>query len=72
MTTRQLRSTLTGHTEQVLSVAFSPDGKQLASTSDGGEVIIWDMLTEKELRRFPIQLRVCSNNPKPLVFAYVP
>lgn len=30
-----------GHTEEVCSVAFSPDGKYLASLSAGKELIIW-------------------------------
>ncbi|KAI9013067.1 WD40-repeat-containing domain protein [Gaertneriomyces semiglobifer] len=39
-------SSLTGHTEAVLSVAFSPDGKQLASGSGDTTIRIWDLDTE--------------------------
>jgi ribosome assembly protein 4 len=42
-------STLEGHTEAVLSVAFSPDGKALASGSGDTTVRIWDLATETPL-----------------------
>ena len=41
---------LTGHTEDVYSVAYSPDGRWLASAS-WHEVILWDTATRKEVRR---------------------
>ncbi|MFC6432299.1 WD40 repeat domain-containing protein, partial [Nocardiopsis tropica] len=34
---------LTGHDGTVTSVVFSPDGNQLASTSDDGTVRVWGM-----------------------------
>ncbi|CRG89233.1 WD-40 repeat-containing protein [Talaromyces islandicus] len=37
--------TLTGRLEVVRSVAFSPDGKQIASGSDSGMIKLWDTTT---------------------------
>ena len=42
-------STLEGHSEAILSVAFSPDGKSLASGSGDTTVRIWDLNTETPL-----------------------
>src|SRR5438874_2715514 len=44
----KLRDTLQGHTNAVVSVAFSPDGKTLASASYDGTLKLWDMTTGKE------------------------
>jgi WD40 repeat protein len=38
---------LTGHTKAVLTVAFSADGKVLASGSRGGTIRLWDVRTGK-------------------------
>jgi WD40 repeat protein len=40
---------LTGHTSDVASVAFRPHGKQLASGSDDGTVILWNLSTGRPL-----------------------
>jgi eukaryotic-like serine/threonine-protein kinase len=40
-------TTLKGHTDKVLSVAFSADGKRIASGSQDGTVKVWDAHTGK-------------------------
>ncbi|PVV05049.1 hypothetical protein BB560_000424 [Smittium megazygosporum] len=45
-TVTRCTSTLSGHTEAVLSVSFSPDGSQLASGSGDTTVRLWDLSTE--------------------------
>ena len=42
----------TGHTSSVRSVAFSPDGMQLASMSSDSTIRLWDMATGRQIRRF--------------------
>jgi hypothetical protein len=42
--------TLTGHTLQVRSMAFSPDGSRLASGSNDGTIKLWDTASGQELR----------------------
>jgi WD40 repeat protein len=48
-THRQIGKTLTGHTRPVSWVAFSPDGKTLASGSDDYTVRLWDVATHRQI-----------------------
>jgi WD40 repeat protein len=44
VSTRQpIGNPLTGHTQPVRSVAFTPDGKLLASGSNDNTVILWEV-----------------------------
>ncbi len=49
MRQKPLGEPLTGHSEPVLSVAFSPDGLTLASGSFDNTVRLWDVLRQKAL-----------------------
>lgn len=41
--TRQIARVLRGHRDQVLAVAFSPDGKNLASSGWDGSLLLWSL-----------------------------
>jgi WD40 repeat protein len=45
------RTHLRGHTDEVLGVAFSPDGKLLASGSKDGTAKLWDLSSKQEVGR---------------------
>ena len=41
--------TLTGHSDPVYSVAYSPDGKHIVTGSEDSTVKVWDSQTGKEV-----------------------
>ena len=47
------RTSLEGHTGDVYSIAWSPDGKTLATGSDDRTVKLWDAATGKLLANLP-------------------
>jgi roadblock/LC7 domain-containing protein len=70
----RLVRTLTGHTYGVHGVAFSPDGKLLATTSDDGTARLWDAATGHAIRTltghaFPVQAVAFSPDGKLLATA---
>jgi WD40 repeat protein len=48
-TTKPLNPPLTGHTSEVTSLAFSPDGQTLVSGSFDQTIILWDVATRQPL-----------------------
>ena len=61
--------TLTGHTDELNRVAFSPDGKHLVSNSDH-ELKVWDAQTGRELligHTFPVSSVAFSPDGKRIV-----
>jgi hypothetical protein len=57
-------ATLAGHAKRVRSVAFSRDGKRLASADQDGTVLLWDAMTNRLIR--PIST---SRRPDHLAFS---
>ncbi|MEQ8788314.1 MAG: WD40 repeat domain-containing protein [Pirellulaceae bacterium] len=51
----------------VLSVAFSPDGKQLLSSQFDGSVRLWDVRTGRQLRQFCGPRSAYSNETLPVI-----
>jgi WD40 repeat protein len=64
--------TLTGHNSFVLAVAYSPDGRRLASASAFGTVRLWDTSTWKQVRTIeahPISVQCVTFSPDSRVLA---
>jgi len=51
----------TGHADRVSTVAFSPDGRMLASGSDDNTIKLWDVATGQELRTLTGHARQVSS-----------
>jgi WD40 repeat protein len=58
-TGKELRR-LSGHTQAVRGLAFSPDGKLLASTGDKELIRLWDVTTGKELDGIKRDVYACA------------
>jgi WD40 repeat protein len=54
--TGEILFTLSGHRGMIYSVAFSPDGKRMATASADGTVKVWDVSNVKELSGNPLTL----------------
>ena len=61
----EVRSTLRGHSDSVRAVAYSPDGKRVATASMDKTAKIWDAVTGKEL----LTLRGHSDIVKDVAFS---
>ena len=48
---KSVRWRLSGHTDQIATLSFFPDGKRLASGGKDRAVVVWDLTTGKEVYR---------------------
>jgi WD40 repeat protein len=72
--TGQLQCTLEGHRDDILWLAFSPDGRSLATADRGGCVKLWHVATGRELldlRNQPTGIKRVAFSPDGKHFAYL-
>jgi WD40 repeat protein len=55
VTVQKCAQELLGHKDWVLGLSLSKDGKTLLSGDDKGDVIVWDAVAAKELRRWKLK-----------------
>jgi hypothetical protein len=56
---------LVGHGERITALSFSPDGRTLASVSEDGKMILWDVpaLKQREIKQRPGKLTSVAFSP---------
>jgi WD40 repeat protein len=62
--TFEVKATLKGHTSEVTSLSFTPDGKTLATADSDGTAKLWDLFTLEEKATFE-NLRYVAFSPDP-------
>ncbi|MGW3726361.1 nSTAND1 domain-containing NTPase [Streptomyces sp. NPDC000851] len=67
---RRLLRTLTGHEDEVLAVAFAPDGRTVASGSQDGTVRLWDVSAPE--RPAPLGAPLDAHDGGALAVAFAP
>jgi len=54
---QSIGQSLAGHNDSILSLAFSPNGKTLASGSEDKTIILWNIDTEPPIKQPPIECK---------------